>query len=324
MDTTDSNGEYGLIDLPPDNYVVCPEKEYDTGSAISAYDASWILQYVVGLKTFTPYQLIAGDVSGNGSVSAFDASKILQYNVGLINQFPVMPDSTHFWRFVPEDFPISQSNWNKAPDSIAYLPLNRDTTDNYFGIIYGDVTGNWYPSDRDFAKSIVATATTDIRLEDIYGKSGDRISLPVYMDNGSDIVAMRFTLEYDPQVTVIAEWRDLETLFQDHVDNAAVDGIIEQVNSGKSIPSNNLLLPLFRVVKLYSWIMNTFGLVGPIPEGMSPEAALRHEAYSEFHSQIKNYIILRSEEFQKEKGYRPPYWILVKFANEYLVKVNDE
>jgi len=200
LDTTDSNGDYGLIDLSPDNYVVRPEKEYDTGSAISAFDAAWILQYEVELRTFTPYQMIAGDVSGNGSVSAFDAANILQYNVGLINQFPVMPDSTHFWRFVPEDFPISQSNWNTAPDSIAYIPLNRDTTDNYFGIIYGDVSGNWHPSNRGFTKSIVATATMDIRLKDIYGKSGDRILLPVHMDNGSDIFAMHFTLEYDPQV----------------------------------------------------------------------------------------------------------------------------
>lgn len=200
LDTTDSNGDYGLIDLLPDNYVIYPEKEYDTGSAISAYDASWILQYVVGLKNFTPYQLIAGDVSGDGTVSAFDASKILQYNVGLISQFPIMPDSTHFWRFVPENFPISQSNWITAPDSFAYIPLNRDTTDNYFGIIYGDVTGNWHPSARNLAKSIVATSTTNIRRGDIYGKSGERILLPVYVDNESDIVAMRFTLEYDPRV----------------------------------------------------------------------------------------------------------------------------
>ena len=106
-DSTDAGGNYELLELPMDNYVVRPEKEFDTGSSISAYDAAWILQYGVGLRTFTPYQLIAGDVTGNGSVSAFDAARILQYGVSIINSFAVMPDSAHFWRFVPEDFPIT-------------------------------------------------------------------------------------------------------------------------------------------------------------------------------------------------------------------------
>jgi hypothetical protein len=217
LDTTDSYGDYGLIDLTTDNYVVRPEKEFDTGSAISAFDAAWILQYGVGLRTFTPYQLIAGDVSGNGSVSAFDAAKVLQYGVGMINQFPVMPDNSHFWRFVPEDFPISQSNWNIAPDSIAYNPLTSDTTDNYFGIIYGDVSGNWHPSDEGLAKTTVASGTVDIRLEDIYGKPGDRISLPIYLDNGSDIIAMSFTLVYDPQVLKALRVVSPTSLTQDYL-----------------------------------------------------------------------------------------------------------
>lgn len=37
-------------------------------------------------------------------------------------------------------------------------------------------------------------------------------------------------LEYDPQLTVVAEWRDQETLFNDHIDNAIVDILIEDAN----------------------------------------------------------------------------------------------
>jgi hypothetical protein len=113
----------------------------------------------------------------------------------------VMEDSSHFWRFVPEDFPITQTNWNIAPDSIAYTPLNSDTTGNFYGIIYGDVSGNWYPSGADMASLGKSSGgTVDIRLEDIYGEAGGKVILPVVLENGSNIVSLSFTLEYDAKI----------------------------------------------------------------------------------------------------------------------------
>jgi len=109
-----------------------------------------------------------------------------------------MEDTSHFWRFVPEDFPITSTNWSTAPDSISYSPLNSDTTDNFVGMIYGDVSGNWNPSAGAlirFSSNIV-----DIKLEDIYGEAGDKVILPIKVENGSDMVAMSFSLEYDANV----------------------------------------------------------------------------------------------------------------------------
>jgi len=121
--------------------------------------------------------------------------------VGLINQFPVMDDSTHFWRFVPEDFTLTSTNWPTAPDSIAYTPLNSDTTDNYVGLIYGDVSGNWQPSTAVLASlSKSSGKTADIRLADISGEPGETITLPVVLEHNSDILAISFTLEYDASV----------------------------------------------------------------------------------------------------------------------------
>jgi parallel beta-helix repeat protein len=56
---------------------------------ISAYDASLILQHLVGLITLTSEQQEIADVSDNGAISAYDAALILQYTVGLITKFPV-------------------------------------------------------------------------------------------------------------------------------------------------------------------------------------------------------------------------------------------
>ena len=55
---------------------------------VSALDASYLLQHVVGLSTLTGTALLAADVSGDGLETAFDASYILQYSVGLITCFP--------------------------------------------------------------------------------------------------------------------------------------------------------------------------------------------------------------------------------------------
>lgn len=55
---------------------------------ITAYDASLVLQYVVGLTDFEIAKVKAADVTGDSVVTALDAALILQYTVGLITQFP--------------------------------------------------------------------------------------------------------------------------------------------------------------------------------------------------------------------------------------------
>jgi len=58
---------------------------------ITAFDASLVLQYIVGLINLSPEQKIAADVTGDKKVSALDAAMILQYTVGLITQLPIEP-----------------------------------------------------------------------------------------------------------------------------------------------------------------------------------------------------------------------------------------
>ena len=55
---------------------------------ITAYDASLVLQYVVGLIELLPDEQEAADVTGDDTISALDAALILQYTVGLITEFP--------------------------------------------------------------------------------------------------------------------------------------------------------------------------------------------------------------------------------------------
>ena len=121
-------------------------------------------------------------------------------------------------------------------------------------------------------------------------------------------------LEYDPQLVVVAEWRDPETLYKDHLDNAVIDVMLESADSGRALTYNPLMLPFARVLKVYSRGLNLFGRVGPVPEGMPAEAALRNKQLSKDHEAIKQRLTELADTFRAERGYRPPYWELVKLA----------
>ncbi len=121
-------------------------------------------------------------------------------------------------------------------------------------------------------------------------------------------------LEYDPQLSVVAEWRDPETLYKDHIDNAAMDALLEKANSGELIDYNIWQLPIVRVLKGYYMLKNMFGKIGMIPEGMSATKALKNQTFVAMHVAVKNKSLQMADEFTKQNGYRPPYWQLVKFA----------
>ena len=123
-------------------------------------------------------------------------------------------------------------------------------------------------------------------------------------------------LEYDPQLVVVAEWRDMGALWDDHVDNAVTEAMLEKADRGLRLGYDWYLLAPARLVKAYSIILNYFGKVGPIPEGMSTPVALKSMSLDKLHKQIKKRVLAEAAVFQQKNGYRPPYWELVKMAGE--------
>lgn len=121
-------------------------------------------------------------------------------------------------------------------------------------------------------------------------------------------------LEYDPQVHVVAEWRDATTLFNDHVDNAVTDAMLDGADRGASLTYAWYTLPLARVMKAYSWIRVQMGDSGPIPEGMSAGAALRNRDYGTEHAARSAALRESAAQWKAENGYAPTYWTLVRLA----------
>ncbi len=121
-------------------------------------------------------------------------------------------------------------------------------------------------------------------------------------------------LEYDPQLVVVAEWRDMDALWNSHVDNAVIDAMLEAANHGERVSHDWYLLAPARLTKAYSSLLNRFGRVGPIPEGMSAVTALKSLWLGKMHKQTKERVLAGAAAFEQINGYRPPYWDLVSMA----------
>lgn len=121
-------------------------------------------------------------------------------------------------------------------------------------------------------------------------------------------------LEYDPQLAVVAEWRDPATLFRDRVDNAVIDAMLERAERGERLGYDWYSLPLARVAKGYSAVLNMFGGIGPVPEGMDAAAALRHREFTLQHRKAQAAVWQEAGFFRRTKGYLPPYWELLSMA----------
>lgn len=121
-------------------------------------------------------------------------------------------------------------------------------------------------------------------------------------------------LEYDPQMAVVAEWRDPETLFQSHLDDAILDAMLAGAADGDEVEYFWPMLGVARILKAYSAIKVYFGGIGPIPEGMSATVALRVQWLRERHAAIREGLLTRIADYEEEHGHRPPFWELRRLA----------
>ena len=95
--------------------------------------------------------------------------------------------------------------------------------------------------------------------------------------------------------------------------------MLEGAERGDAIDYDYPYLPLARMAKAWSLLLNTLGRHGPVPEGMSATTALRSKWLDERHQAIKAGVLMRVDAFRTERNYEPPYWQLVAMARDSLV-----
>jgi hypothetical protein len=232
---TDVNGYYSFAALTGFlNDTVTPRKiNAANQAAITSYDAALILRHVVGMITLDSLQRIAADVSGNGSISSFDAAQVLQYAVAIRHHFPA--------GYRPGSDTV---DWAFRPAYKAYTPLQSNQTDqNYVSILYGDVSGNWTPSDMipkytnpaetektlyyqdNFTNitpdNVIAidnasntTTTTELTLsptnqtiveKEKTASEPDLLSFPIDLKEAKSVISADIILKYDPKTITLVD-----------------------------------------------------------------------------------------------------------------------
>ena len=93
--------------------------------------------------------------------------------------------------------------------------------------------------------------------------------------------------------------------------------------AGDTLDDPWYLLAPARLAKLYSSALNAFGLVGPVPEGLSAAGALRTRRFIQTHALIRDRVLRLAKEFQRAHGYVPPYWELVKLARRAASEIGS-
>ena len=204
---TDGNGQYAFSGLGAGFWKIEPQKPGDQGGAISALDAAYILQAVVGTRTLSPEQQMACDVSGNGRVSALDASYILRYKVGLVPHFPAAETCGSDWAFAPSpagalNQQILQpqlSTGGCQPGAIVFQPvMGQADGQNFEAILFGDCTGNWQPT-ANASAALRSARTADPRRVRLGRprRRGRALRVPLYVESPATFHALDVRLRYD-------------------------------------------------------------------------------------------------------------------------------
>jgi hypothetical protein len=203
---TDVNGQFVASGLPPGAWQVVPQKTGDFGFALSALDAVYVLQAVVGQRLLTPAQQLACDTSGNGAVTALDAVLMLQHVVGSISSFPVALMCGSDWAFVPIPTPISGetlmspqiSSASCQPGSIAFGPLASDAANQDFtAVLLGDCSGNWESLGSGTAASALIEAPR-LQLGAMRRSRGSRVRVPLVVSTALPFHSLDVGVAYDP------------------------------------------------------------------------------------------------------------------------------
>jgi hypothetical protein len=100
--------------------------------------------------------------------------------------------------------------------------------------------------------------------------------------------------------------------------------MLEGAEKGDDLTYQWYLLPVVRLAKAYSAVLNVLGKVGPVPEGMSATSALRNVWYSGRHEAIAELLAGKARRFRQDQGYDPPYWQLVKLARAAKSEASGE
>ena len=207
-------GVYALSGFGAGSYTVSLSKS--TGeNGITSNDAARVAQHVAGTNVIiSNNQKVTADVTGNDAITSQDAAKIAQYVSGLALTPPNFAGQWRFYVSPGPTFPVGASPTTRTYSSVTSSLTSQD----YVGLLLGDVTGNWTNSGAKPAGAVpggqspAVSKKNEIRrapergiaveIPQVQAVVGQEFIIPVAIHGGSDkgIISYEFDLRYDPSV----------------------------------------------------------------------------------------------------------------------------
>ncbi|MDA3821797.1 MAG: right-handed parallel beta-helix repeat-containing protein [Bacteroidales bacterium] len=159
---------------------------------------------------------IMGDVSQNGMIQAYDASLILQHAVGSIT-------------FDATQLLIGDVSNNGGGD-----PVTAFDASLVLQFVVGNIDYFAAEENKKAAYSQPLASDVTLSLDDYYVHPGDEITIPVNIDNVSNVYALQATFAYDPSVLTFKEILTTDLLKNMNVSTNAIDGQIKIAAAGTS------------------------------------------------------------------------------------------
>ena len=180
--TTGPDGTYLLSGLGSGPYTITASKS-GGANGISAFDASRISQYVAGMISLTPSQMLAADVSESNTVSSFDSAQIGIYAAG-----STPAGSTGSWKFTPQ--------------SVQFQSVNGNTVQDFSALLMGDVSGNWSNAGGRQVEINGLDENVGVSFPKLLTPADGDVIIPVMVDGAANkgLIAYEFGLRYDPTV----------------------------------------------------------------------------------------------------------------------------
>ncbi len=191
--TTDDAGLYAFANVPmASSYKIDATKTDDPLNGVSTLDLVMIQRHILALERFDiAYKTIAGDINSDGRVSALDLVQLRRLILGRTETFP----ENDSWRFVDpaQDFDSPTSPWPFI-EEIVILDLADDVANqDLIGIKIGDVNGNATANSLFIGGRNVSE--TRLVLDDVLLTKGQKVTVPVSLDDLRGLTALQFTLE---------------------------------------------------------------------------------------------------------------------------------
>ncbi|MFN0216966.1 MAG: hypothetical protein ACKVT2_22130 [Saprospiraceae bacterium] len=193
---TDTTGYFGFSDMPTGlTYSLKPYNNANWLNGVTTYDLVLISKHIVGTEPLnSPFKILAADANQSGSVTTFDIVQLRKVILGVLDSLPTNTS----WRFVDSTFvfPDLQNPFvSPVPDEIIFDPLiSNKSGQNFIGLKVGDVNGTTNPAE---ARSPLDTLF--LCLPDLDFDSGESFTVPINLENWTNLEGLQFELKTDPE-----------------------------------------------------------------------------------------------------------------------------